>query len=324
MTMRKIVTVAADGSGEFPSLTAAAAAQDPAVPVHFVLKAGIYRERPFLELADYVITGSGREATVITAGAAGRDPWPGEEKTGTFRSQTLFLGGQSARVEHLTVENTAGDGAERGQALAVYADAARVCMIDAALHGNQDTLFTSPLPLQVREKNGFRGPRENAPRLDTRQYYCGCEISGNIDFIFGGAQAVFDRCRIVPVAHRSAASYITAACTPQGKPGYLFAECTVQGFCPAASVYLGRPWRSFARVFWLDCCLSAEIVPSGWDNWNRPEDEATVNFGEFGSCGEGAPGGNGRAFGSVDDAAQAAAQRAVLAAFRAEFLPADA
>ena len=107
------------------------------------------------------ITGAGMGQTVISAGAAGRDPWPGEERTGTFRSQTLFLGGGSARLEHLTVENTAGDGADRGQALAVYADASRVCMVDVSLHGNQDTLFTAPLPLAVRQKNGFRGPRES-------------------------------------------------------------------------------------------------------------------------------------------------------------------
>ena len=185
---RKLVTVAVDGSAEFTTLTAAAAAQDPAQPLHFVLGAGTYYERPFLELADYIITGAGMGQTVISAGAAGRDPWPGEERTGTFRSQTLFLGGGSARLEHLTVENTAGDGADRGQALAVYADASRVCMVDVSLHGNQDTLFTAPLPLAVRQKNGFRGPRENTPRLDTKQYYRDCEISGNIDFIFGKGQ----------------------------------------------------------------------------------------------------------------------------------------
>ena len=52
-----------------------------------------------------------------------------------------------------------------------------------------------------------------------------------------------------------------AASTPQGKPGYLFANCTVQGNSPAGSVYLGRPWRQYARVYWLDCNLSDEIIP---------------------------------------------------------------
>ena len=39
---RKLVTVAVDGSAEFTTLTAAAAAQDPAQPLHFVLGAGTY------------------------------------------------------------------------------------------------------------------------------------------------------------------------------------------------------------------------------------------------------------------------------------------
>lgn len=314
---RKIVTVRADGSGDFTTLSAAAAAQAPGAPVQFLVGPGVYHERPFLELDDYIITGAGMDRTVFSAGVGGRDPWPGEAKTGTFRSWTLFLGGGNVRVEHLTVENTAGDGAKAGQALAVYADATRVCMTDVALHGNQDTLFLSPLPLAVREPNGFRGPRENSPRLDTRQYYRDCIISGNIDFIFGGANAVFDHCRIIPLAHESGVSYITAANTPQGKPGFLFADCTVQGTCPAKSVFLGRPWRAYARVFWLDCQLSGEIHPDGWDNWNDPANETTARFGESGSHGAGAA--PVRAFGTVNDPVQTAAMQRMRDEFRRDF-----
>ena len=124
--------------------------------MRFYIKHGIYEERPFIELADYIIEGEYRNATVITASVGGRDPWPGEAKTGTFRSETLFLGGGKAVVRNLTIQNNAGDGAKAGQALAVYADASRVLMEDVNLYGNQDTLFTAPLPLQEREKNGFR------------------------------------------------------------------------------------------------------------------------------------------------------------------------
>ena len=38
------------------------------------------------------------------------------------------------------------------------------------------SLFTAPLPLKEREEHGFRGPRENTPRLDTVQYYKNCKI----------------------------------------------------------------------------------------------------------------------------------------------------
>ena len=137
-------------------------------------------------------------------------------------------------------------------------------MVDVSLHGNQDTLFTAPLPLQEREQNGFRGPRENTPRLDTVQYYKNCTIRGNIDFIFGGANAVFDTCRLEPWHHISGTCYITAPSTPAGKPGYLFVNCTVQGSCAPGSVYLGRPWRADAACYWLDCALSDEVCADGW------------------------------------------------------------
>ena len=170
-TERKTWIVDESGAGDYRTLTeaVAACAATPDEPVRFYIRHGIYEERPFIELADYVIEGEYRNATVITASVGGRDPWPGEVKTGTFRSATLFLGGGRAVVRNLTVQNNAGDGAKAGQALAVYADASRVLMENVNLYGNQDTLFTAPLPLQEREQNGFRGPRENTPRLDTVQ-----------------------------------------------------------------------------------------------------------------------------------------------------------
>lgn len=314
---RRTVVVAADGSGDFATLTEAVQAQQaaPAEPVRFYLKKGVYRERPFIELDNYCIEGESRTETVLTAGVGGFDPWPGEAKTGTFRSQTLFLGGRHAEVRTLTVANTAGDGAKVGQAVAVYADAAEVYMENVTLLGNQDTLFTAPLPEKEREPNGFRGPRQDAPRLDTRQYYLNCTIQGNIDFIFGGANAVFDRCRIVPKAHKSVVSYIAAPSTPAGKPGYIFTRCTVQGDCPKGSVYLGRPWRQDAACYWMDCTLSEEIAPAGWDNWNDPANEKTARFGEYHSIGGAAV----RAFGSVDDAEEYRRQCKNLAALRGLF-----
>lgn len=299
--LRKKIVVASDGSGDFLTLSEAvkSCAAQPQQAVLFYIKAGIYPERPFIELDDYIIEGEDKAHTIITAHVGGRDPWPGEAKTGTFRSQTLFLGGQSAVVMHLTVQNTAGDGADVGQAIAVYADAKKVLMQDVILDGNQDTLFTAPLPLHEREPNGFRGPRENAPRLDTVQYYRDCIISGNIDFIFGGADAVFDHCRIVPKRHKSEICYITAPSTPCGQRGYLFYNCTVQGDCVASTVYLGRPWREFATCYWLDCTFSDEVCSGAWDNWRNTENEKTVRFGEFNSAGAGRA--DVRSFGTVDD-----------------------
>ena len=148
---RKTLVVDEGGTGDYRTLTdaVAACADTPNEPVRFYLKHGIYEERPFIELADYIIEGEYRTATVLTASVGGRDPWPGESKTGTFRSETLFLGGGRAVVRNLTVQNNAGDGAKAGQALAVYSDASRVLMENVNLYGNQDTRCL-PLPCPCR------------------------------------------------------------------------------------------------------------------------------------------------------------------------------
>lgn len=315
---RKPVTIALDGSAEFTSLTEAAAAQkDPYVPVQFFMAPGVYHERPFLELDDYRITGSGLGKTILTSDVGGYDPWPGEPKTGTFRTATLFLGGRAARVENMTIENTAGDGAERGQALAVYADAPLICMESVELCGNQDTLFTAPLPMTEREPGGFRGPRENAPRRSSLQYYRYCIIRGNVDFIFGGGNAIFDLCNIIPTPHRSGVCYITAPSTFPDQPGYLFSECTVRGHCPPGSVYLGRPWRANGACYWLRCQFSNEVHPDGWDNWNDPANEKTARFGEWDCYGPGAA--EKRAFGTVNNRELAVRQYERLKAVRGFF-----
>lgn len=87
---RKLVTVAVDGSAEFTTLTAAAAARDPAQPLHFVLGSGPIMNA-LLELADYIITGAGMGQTVISAGAAGRDPGPARSAPVPFAARRFSL-----------------------------------------------------------------------------------------------------------------------------------------------------------------------------------------------------------------------------------------
>ena len=172
-TERKTLVVDESGAGDYRTLTeaVAACAATPDEPVRFYIRHGIYEERPFIELADYVIEGEYRNATVITASVGGRDPWPGEVKTGTFRSATLFLGGGRAVVRNLTVQNNAGDGAKAGQALAVYADASRVLMENVNLYGNQDTLFTPPCPCRSASRTA------SAARGRTRPGWTPCSTT---------------------------------------------------------------------------------------------------------------------------------------------------
>ena len=51
---------------------------------------------------------------------------------------------------------------------------------------------------------------------------------------------------------------------------------------------LGRPWRPYASVTYLNCELGDHIKPGGWDNWRNPTNELTARFSEYNSTGPGA------------------------------------
>jgi pectinesterase len=95
---------------------------------------------------------------------------------------------------------------------------------------------------------------------------------------------VFLDCEI----HSKRNGYLTAASTPKDAPyGFVFLNCRLTGVADAR-VYLGRPWRDYAHVLFLNCALGPHIRPEGWHNWNQPERETTARYGEFGSTGPGA------------------------------------
>lgn len=158
---------------------------------------GIFHEKLFCEKKDITFIGAGIDKTVIDFDDYANEIMEDGSKRGTFRSYTAFFGGKRVSVKDLTIRNSAGDGRVVGQAVAVYADA-DVCLFEnVEMNGCQDTLFCAPLPRAERQKNGFMGPRVMTERRLTRQYYKNCIITGDVDFIFGGADAVFDDCEIV-------------------------------------------------------------------------------------------------------------------------------
>lgn len=259
---------------------------------------GLYREKLFFEKKNITIEGTGENKTVISWGDGAKDIMPDGTKRGTFRSYTLFAGGESVRIKNLTVENNAGSGKKAGQALAVYADAQNVYMENVCLKGHQDTLFMSPLPESVRQPGGFFGPRHLTERRLTRQYYKNCKITGDVDFIFGGADAVFDSCEIVvndreKEENREADNavditpkkgfingYITAPCENPGKLGIVFKDCVIRGEEGIAegSVFLGRPWRPTGKTVYINCEFDESIHLRRFSEWGSIEAEGSEAF----------------------------------------------
>jgi len=118
----------------------------------------------------------------------------------------------------------------------------------------------------------------------SRQYYENCYIEGTVDFIFGSSTAVFKDCEI----RSKRDGYLTAASTPEGRDyGYVFVNCRLTADPGVEKVYLGRPWRPYAKTVFIDCEMGAHIHPAGWHNWNNKEAEAHSFYAESGSKGPG-------------------------------------
>ena len=144
-------------------------------------------------------------------------------------------------------------------------------------------------------------PKQFAPRINGRHYYKNCYICGDIDFIFGSATAYFEHCTIESLLRTKTSAqsdalsdtsafpliqgYVTAASTPKGQAyGYVFSDCRfISKDCPAGSVYLGRPWRDYAKTILISCELGAHIHPAGFHDWNRKNTHETVCYAEYAS-----------------------------------------
>lgn len=270
---------------------------DDGTPAVIRLAPGVYREKVVLARSHTTLEGASAGNTRIVWGDGAREILGDGIKRGTFRTATLRTDGAHITLRHLTIENDAAPREKAGQAIALYADGDHLLVEDCVLRSFQDTLFTAPLPPKEIEKNGFIGPKQHAPRVPQRHTYRRCRIEGDVDFIFGGAAAWFEDCDIVAVDGREDrsqpfAAYCTAASTPENQAyGYVFKACRfLNGGCPAGSVYLGRPWREWAKTVLLDCDLGEHIAPAGFDDWGKTHAHSTVFYAEYGSRGPGSAG----------------------------------
>ncbi|WP_225321462.1 pectinesterase family protein [Rhizosphaericola mali] len=237
--------------------------------VTIFIKNGVYKEKIIVpqQKSNITLLGENKDSTIISNGdysgkvrMEGRDAM-GLTKFSTYTSYTVLVQGQNFIAKDLTIENTAG---RIGQAVALHVDADRVQVINCRLSGNQDTLYAA----------------------EGRQYYQDCIIEGTTDFIFGKAIAIFSNCTIVSKQN----SYITAASSdPEQKYGFVFFKCKLMASDNTVNqVFLGRPWRPFAKTVFLDCNMGGFIRPDGWDNWRDTTNEKTAFYAEYHSTGSGA------------------------------------
>ena len=275
------IVVAQDGRGDFFTVQEAIDAvpdfsHDQVTTIY--VKEGTYKERIIIPAGKQriVIRGAGMDKTILTYDNYARKMWPdGRFEVGTSGSASLYVHADHVTFEDLTIENSAGEGEVVGQAVALFTDGDCLFFHRCRLTANQDTIYT----FGVRSTDGGL----------KRSYYLDCLSEGTTDFIFGPSIAYFENCTILSKKD----SYITAASTPQGeKYGYVFKNCRLEAAPGVTKVFLGRPWRPYARTVYIGCEMGAHIRPEGWHDWNKPEAHKTAFYAEYGSTGPGADSSN--------------------------------
>src|SRR5690606_19775091 len=308
--------VGGDAPGTFATIQAAldAAPANEAVRYRILVKAGRYKEKLNVTRANTEILGEGAASTIIYFDAyAGQARHYRADSWGTPGSATVSIDAVDVHIANLTIENTfdflTNDGRKThndpaavsdSQAVALLLDtnSDRVSFSRVTLNGYQDTLF-------VHGK---------------RAYFYQSTISGNVDFIFGQGNAVFEQSTIITrprnskFAEGEIQSYITAPSTNIAQEyGLTFLDCLLmrEHGVPDQSVTLGRPWHptttfpdgryadpdAIGKAVFIRTYMDAHISAQGWSSMGGTARDGTKRriftpeesrFFEYQSTGPGA------------------------------------
>ena len=283
------VVVAADGSGDFAGIQEAVNAAPAGSASAFVIgvRPGTYAGRVVIAADRPLVTiaGLGRrpQDVVIADDRANGTPNPAGGTWGTTGSASVTVDGAGFRAHNLTLANLFDEAAHpeitNRQAVAVLTRADRVAFSRVRFLGNQDTLYV------------------NSPAATTvaRAYFRDCYVEGDVDFIFGRATAVFDRCRVHSLDRGTTPNgYVTAPSTDISNPhGFLFTRCALTSDTAPATVFLGRPWHpsqdpnAIGQTVIRDSRIDAHIGATPWSDFGTwPWREA--RFAEYRNFGPGA------------------------------------
>ncbi|CAK9144685.1 unnamed protein product [Ilex paraguariensis] len=265
------VVVAADGSGNYKTVSAAVAAAPEGSSRRYVIriKAGVYRENVDVpkKKTNIMFLGDGRTTTIITAS---RNVVDGST---TFNSATVAVVGEGFLARDITFQNTAGPSKHQAVALRVGADLSAFYRCDFLAY--QDTLYVH----------------------SNRQFFVGCLVAGTVDFIFGNSGAVLQDCDIHARRPNSGQKNMVTAqgrTDPNQNTGIVIQKCRIGATSDLKPVissfptYLGRPWKEYSRTVVMQSTISDVINPAGWYEWDGNFALDTLFYAEYQNTGAGA------------------------------------
>ncbi|MCF1592287.1 pectinesterase family protein [Streptomyces muensis] len=278
-----------DGFGDYPTAQAAIdAAPSDGIQHVITLAEGTYHETitvPASKSNLFIGGGTGNAAdVVITAERAHGmiNPATGLPY-GTQGSAVATFKAPGITVAQLTIINSfdPANHPEVGpfdtQAVAVAAMGDRQTFSQSRIISRQDTILVKGV----------------TPTTEARQYFVGCYIEGTVDFIFGNATAVFDRCNIA--ARNWVGGTVLAPNTDKSKKyGILITNSEIfTNGVPEKTMYLGRPWHNSPDV-WPQALVRDTNVHSGinsaqpWTDMMPDYSWRSARFREYANFGAGA------------------------------------
>ncbi|MEV1064965.1 pectinesterase family protein [Streptomyces sp. NPDC050263] len=204
-----------------------------------VFAPGVYRETVLLDVTRTEATWIGasenaKDVVIVYDNAAGT-PKPGGGTYGTtgsatttvqadgFTARWITFANDWLRADHPDIVGT--------QAVAIKVQGDRSAFRHCRFLGHQDTLYADS-----RALTAF-----------ARQYFADCYVEGDVDFVFGRATAVYERCHLRTLNRTDLAAapygFVFAPSTAGANPlGYLVTRSRVSSEAPDACYKLARPW----------------------------------------------------------------------------------
>ena len=241
-------------------------------------KRGKYHLKLSLKQNNLKITGEGMFNTIIYNDDHYHKIMSDYNECNTFRTYTLEILGDNCTIEDICITNIC-DSKTYGQAVALNVYGNNFLANNIMLKSEQDTLFTGPLPadLVLRYKDFL--PDLTYKNKPSKQTYLNSIIIGDVDFIFGGATALFENCQIIMLNNRG---YVAAPShANELKYGYLFNECNFIAVNNDSNFYLARPWRDYGLAYFINSNYSPNILEEGFNKWNDTNRDKTCRFYEY-------------------------------------------
>lgn len=208
----------------------------------------------------------------------------------TFRTYTMLVKAPHVTLKNLTIINDAGEGKDVEQAVALHLYNDDIKCINCSLIAHQDTLFCGPFSPDLIERYVDLLPSdERVHDGEFHQYFTSCYIAGTVDFIFGGASAVFENCTIESLPCETDTYIVAPDHDEINTHGMIFKDCKIVKHKDTRddSVYLARPWREFGMVRFENCYLDSHIKKEGFSIWEGTDRHLNCRFYESNSYGPG-------------------------------------